>query len=66
MADPNFDGNISVRLIENGLLVKTGPGWLFFLTWEKASEHIEKRLQALEKERELARAASARGAKAAG
>lgn len=42
---------IKVKLIENAILVKAGPGWLSFETWDKASSHIGARLEKLKKER---------------
>lgn len=38
---------IAVRLIENGILIRVGIGWVYFLDWEKASTHIAARLEAL-------------------
>lgn len=42
---------IVVKLIENGVLVKTGPAWFSFATWPEAAEHIGQRLKTLQGER---------------
>lgn len=39
---------IKVKLIENGVLVKVGPEWFSFKTWDEASSHIGGRLERLE------------------
>ena len=38
---------IKVKLLENGVLVKTGQGWFSFKTWSEASFHINSRIKAL-------------------
>lgn len=57
MAEINFDGNISVRVIENGILVKCGPGWVHFKEWDGsdgASEYVYRRIEKLKSERAAA------------
>lgn len=43
---------IKIKLIENGVLVKIGPEWFSFKTWEEASVHIDARLEKLAKVRQ--------------
>lgn len=43
---------IKVKLIENGVLIKLGPGWLAFPTWPEASAHIAARIEKLKRERD--------------
>ena len=42
---------IKVRIIDNGLLVRAGRGWLFFKTWEEASAEVGKWLKVVESKR---------------
>lgn len=42
---------IKIKLLDNGLLIKTGPSWLAFPTWKEASEFVGARIKALEKKR---------------
>lgn len=42
---------IKVKLIDNGVLVKIGPGWFAFDSWVRASECIGRRIETLLHER---------------
>lgn len=47
-----FDrAEIKVKLIDNGVLVKTGNSWLAFDQWERAAVFIGERLKTLDKKR---------------
>ena len=54
MSKSGLDDPILIRLIDNGVLVKTGLGWIHFASWDGpggASECIAKRFEALKRER---------------
>jgi len=40
---------VKVKIIANGLLVKTQDGWFSFRTWDDASKHIESALVIIRK-----------------
>lgn len=42
---------IKIKLIDNGLLVKTGQSWLAFTSWTEASAFVNARIVALKKKR---------------
>jgi prefoldin subunit 5 len=42
---------IKVKVIENGILVKIGPGWYTFKHWQEASTYIDHRINKLLEER---------------
>lgn len=42
---------IKVKVIENGVLVKTGEGWFSFPDWDSAAPYIGRRIEALRKKR---------------
>jgi hypothetical protein len=54
MTEEKSDGFITIRLIENAVLVKCGVGWLSFPDWEGrngAAEHVAHRIKTLKKDR---------------
>lgn len=46
------EDGILIRVIENGVLVRCGIGWMYYPNWERASEGVGDRIDAIKKKRQ--------------
>lgn len=52
---------IKIKVIDNAILVRLGPAWLSFATWDEASANVGERIATVYKERAARKTQEARG-----